>query len=794
VKVSGDIPNLINGVSQQATALRLPTQSEVQENYYSTIVKGLRKRPPTEFVASILDELPEGAYFHIINRDADERYVVVITNEDLRVFDFDGDEKTVNFPDGTDYLASLDPVNDFTALTVADYTFIANRTVECEMGGVASDTRHPEAIVNIMSGNYGRTYAISINGATAVSYATPDGTTATQSPLIATTYIAGQLYDGLVAAGYNDGVTWGTGLHGNAIHILRWDDVDFNISLTDGANGNAANVSKDKTQRFQNLPNYGPDGFVIEVGNAEGTELDNYWVMADKGGSDQNSKVVWKEVTAPGTPLYFDETTMPHLLVREEDGTFTFKVATWDERKCGDGETISPDPSFIGSTIEDIVFHRNRLGFLADENIIFSRAGSFFDFWRTSATALLDDDPIDVSATHVKVSFLRHTIPHQDYLLLFSDQTQFRLAGNDLLTPKTVNIRPLTEFFSSPDAKPVGIGPAVFFCSDGATDEYAAVYEYTLDKAAETANADDVTAHVPAYIPTGIFKLTGSSDENLVFALTRGEPGSMFVYRYYWVNEEKVQSSWSKWTFGDAEILECAVIGSDLYLLMGRDGMAFLERMRLEPSAADDGLDMMVGLDQRVTDEQLDAGVFNASLNTTTYTLPYTVPDTVRAVVRPGGSGDVGTEVQISGTSDATLTLVGNTTEVRLFFGMPYESRYRFSTFYHRQPSQNGGNVAKVDGRLQLQHLSITYDLSAYFRVEVSKEGRDDEEFEMSGITVGSPTSIIGEVSLESGRFSIPLMARNDRITIDIVNDTWLPSNILAASWRGLWNAQARQV
>jgi hypothetical protein len=794
VKATGDIPNLINGVSQQSAALRLPTQAEVQENFYSTIVNGLRKRPPTEFVAKILDTLPAGAFFHIINRDVDERYVVVVTSGNLKVYDFDGNEKTVTFPDGTGYLTASDPVNDFTAMTVADYTFIANRTVECAMDTVTTASRHPEAIVNIMAGNYGKTYSISINGGAAVSYTTPDGSVASHSTNIATTYIADQLYTGLVAAGYNDGVTWGTGLHGNALHILRWDDVDFNISIADGVNGNAARVSKDKAQKFSDLPNFGPDGFVIEIGNSEGTALDNYWVMADKSGSNQNSKVVWKEVPAPETPLNLDATTMPHLLVRNSDGTFTFKVATWDERKCGDGDTISPDPSFIGSTIQDLVFHRNRLGFLADENVILSRAGSFFDFFRTSATALLDDDPIDVSATHVKVSFLKNTIPHQDYLLVFSDQTQFRLTGNDLLTPKSVSIRPLTEFFATPDAKPVGIGPAVFFASDGATDAYAAVYEYTLDKSAETANADDVTAHVPAYIPTGVWKLTGSSDENLLLTLTRGEANAMFVYRYYWVNEEKVQSSWSKWTFADATILEAAVIGSDLYVLMGRGGKAYLEKLRLEPSAADDGMGLMVGLDQRVTDEQLAAPSYNGGTDETTYTFPYAVSETVRAVIRPGGEGIVGVDVPVTATTSTTVTVSGDTTDTRLFFGTPFTSTYRFSTFFFRQPSQSGGSVAKVDGRLQLYHLAVNYDSSAYFRIEINKEGRDAEEYEMTGITVGSPDAVLGEVNLESGRINVPLLARNDRVTVDIINDSWLPSNILSATWRGIWNPTARQV
>jgi len=390
---------------------------------------------------------------------------VVITDQSLRVFDFMGNEKTVTFPNGKGYLGSLDPTRDFRALTVADYTFIANTDVYVAMDASRKEPSRPyEAVINIMSGNYGKTYEIKINGAVAASHTTPDGTSADQSPGVATTYIAEYLYTYLHNNGYNT-YPWAVGIHQNALHIVNYTS-DFSIAMADGVNGNASRVAKDRIQKFSDLPNYGPHGFVVEVGNSEGTTLDNYWVKADKGGTNNNSVVVWRECVKPGTVLGLDASTMPHTLVRNSNGTFTFKRAVWDDRKCGDGVDISPDPSFVGSTIEDLTFHRNRFGFLSDESVILSRTGSFFDFFRTTATTLLDDDPIDVASTHIKVSFLRHTIPHQDYLLLFSDQTQFRLAGNDLLTPKTISIRPLTEYPTPRKVKPLANGPAVFLISD----------------------------------------------------------------------------------------------------------------------------------------------------------------------------------------------------------------------------------------------------------------------------------------------------------------------------------------
>ena len=51
--VSKNIPNLINGVSQQPAALRLESQGEVQENGFSDVVEGLKKLPPTKFIRKL---------------------------------------------------------------------------------------------------------------------------------------------------------------------------------------------------------------------------------------------------------------------------------------------------------------------------------------------------------------------------------------------------------------------------------------------------------------------------------------------------------------------------------------------------------------------------------------------------------------------------------------------------------------------------------------------------------------------------------------------------------------------
>ncbi len=95
--LSASIPNLINGISQQPDALRLASQAEIQENFYSSVVEGLKKRAPTEHVAKLMTGQIGSVHVHTINRDTTERYLVFVTNGDLIVYDINGVLQTVNF-------------------------------------------------------------------------------------------------------------------------------------------------------------------------------------------------------------------------------------------------------------------------------------------------------------------------------------------------------------------------------------------------------------------------------------------------------------------------------------------------------------------------------------------------------------------------------------------------------------------------------------------------------------------------------------------------------------------------
>ena len=123
----------------------------------------------------------------------------------------------------------------------------------------------------------------------------------------------------------------------------------------------------------------------------------------------------------------------------------TETLPKWSDRTVGDLDT-APNPSFVGQKLNNIFFFRNRIGFLADDDVILSRVSDFFNFFPETVTTVLDSDPIDIAASHTQISILKHAMTMGEELILFSEKAQFILkASDDTLTPKTAYIVVATE-------------------------------------------------------------------------------------------------------------------------------------------------------------------------------------------------------------------------------------------------------------------------------------------------------------------------------------------------------------
>lgn len=792
--ISSSIPNFVNGISQQPFTLRLASQGEIQENGFSTVSQGLKKRPPTKHIEKISNTplSSSGAFVHIINRDEVERYVVVIMNGDLKVYDMDGNEKVVNFPNGRAYLSAPTPKTNFRATSVADYTFILNRTVAVQEVTGKDNTSQPfrgyEALVNVKAGNYGKTYKVYVNGTDVASFTTPDGSNANQSPQVSTDYIADQLQEQMTKALIKKD---------NGMQIIQAGSViwfksasDFTIACDDGFNGNAMVVIKNKIQRFSDLPTRCPvDGFVVEITGDANSSFDNYWVKYEASGNG-SSNGVWKETCAPGLSVGMHGHTMPWALVREADGTFTFKEIFWGQRKVGD-EKSNPNPSFINRPLNDVFFYRNRLGLLCDENIIFSEAGEYFNFYRTTVTQLTDSAPIDVAVSHTKVSILEHAIPFNKQLLIFSGQTQFVLDQNDILSPKTISVKMTTEFPCSVNCKPVPVGKNVYFAVE--KGEWAAVREYYADFNNLSNDSQDVTGHVPKYIPSGVFKIAASTNEDIMCLMSDKEPNTLYVYKYFWANNEKLQSAWSKWTFpAGNNIINAEFLQSELMLVVSRHDGVFLEKMNLSLGYSEPNEPYQVLLDRKLIVPASTTYLDNGKTRFT-FLLDTAPGEVLYAVTAMGGTKKAGVILPVK-TDNVGPYVEGDYTGTDLIVGRQYSLKYMLSTITMKTGQAGGGQKSDTEGRLQLRKIAFNYADTGFFDVLVKPHNRNTYKYRYAGKVLGTETAIIGQPSFDTGRFIVPVMSRNMDTQITIVNDSPIPCSILSADWEGFYVKRSQAV
>ncbi len=194
--LSKSIPNLLGGVSQQPDSVRFDNQCSAQDNAFPSVLDGLSKRPPTEYIAKIIDDDPalgdsEDYYTHIINLNQTDQYVLLIRADESATVPTltikklsDGSAVTVHSTDALRNYLKMASSSDkaetaIRALTVADYTFLVNRSKPVALTSDKDSARSPEGLIYIKTGDYGTVYtaSVTIGGAEyKTEVTTPSGT------------------------------------------------------------------------------------------------------------------------------------------------------------------------------------------------------------------------------------------------------------------------------------------------------------------------------------------------------------------------------------------------------------------------------------------------------------------------------------------------------------------------------------------------------------------------------------------------------------------------------------------
>lgn len=789
---SQTVKNLVSGISQQPAILRLPEQLEAQINGYSTEVGGLQKRPPTLHVKTLFNT-PSANYrplVHIVKRDEEEKYIMILDgNGGIKIYDEDGKEYKVTIdPLSASYIKGVNPRKQLKCITIADYTFIVNTSKKVAMtNGVWDSGRwsgKQGALFNVKSGQYGRTYSCIINGATIASYTTPDGSNASDSTKIDVNFIATQLANSAKANGWNvqTGDSW--------LYVTKGTIQIKTVEIRDGYNGMAMYGIYKAVQNFNNLPHTAPEGFTVQVKGATNV-ADDYYVRYD-GGTQ-----LWEECARPETKTTLDASTMPQGLIRNADMTFTLKPLEWGDRDVGDVDS-NPEPSFVGSTLNDIFFYRNRLGVISGENVILSRSADFFNFWFGSVVEMQDTDPIDLAVSHNSVSILYNAVPFEEELLLFSNDTQFLLHTDGVLSPKNCSISEVTEFTCLPSVRPVGVGRRVYFPSERA--EFTSIKEYyTVDTTTNVKDAQEVTSHVPSFIRNGVYKIIASNTENILGFFSTGAEDKIYIYKYLFVDGERLQSSWSYWKFNGARILGGGFINSTLYLVLDRQGKVTLESLSFTYNTKDyvDYEPYRVYLDRKTITPKVPKANYDDVNGRTKIDMQSVYGDTLRQGVEYG-LVDVNGFFRKWKPADMIdgryVYLQGDWTDKQFIEGELYNFKATFSEVMIRKKDENGGTIAYSDGRLQLRNFWVNYENSGYIKAKVECLDKDTYEYEMTARILGSARNKIGLTALETGQFKFPVQSLSSNCVISVETSLPMPVALMGSGWEGVYYKRSTRV
>ena len=310
-------------------------------------------------------------------------------------------------------------------------------------------------------------------------------------------------------------------------------------------------------------------------------------------------------------------------------------------------------------------------------------------------------------------------------------------------------------------------------------------------RSATKKNAQDITSHVPDYIPNGVYQISSNTNENIMLVLTKGDKNALYVYKYLFLNENRVQASWSRWRFG-GRIFGAFFAGSTLFLFINRGNRHCLEKIHFTTHKTVDfpKEPYRVYLDCKKT---AATAVYDDETKSTTFNIyqEYGIADTSDiekvGIVFPSG------KYQEAKVENGYVTISGEHQKQNIILGFPYTLHIRLSPiFIHTQKDER--SETNLTGRLQLRYIKLNYADTGGFRVTCHYKSGRTCRYLMTARNITEDNNILGSAPKDTGTFKFPIQTLNTNITIDIDSDIPLPLALIGFLWEGSFVARSKGV
>ena len=572
---------------------------------------------------------------------------------------------------------------------------------------------------------------------------------------------------------------------GNGLYITR-SSGSFNVTAP---TSDLLKVMSSEVKNVDDLPDQCKHGYVVKVANSEADE-DDYYVKFF-GNNDRDGDGVWEECAKPGRNIEFDKGTMPIQLVRQANGTFTLSQASWENAEVGDDLT-NPNPSFVGNTVNQLVFFRNRLVFLSDENVIMSRPGEFFNFWSKTATTFTPQDVIDLSCSSEYPAIVYDGIQVNAGLLLFTKNQQFMLTtDSDILSPETAKINAVASYNFNEKTNPVSLGTTVAFIDNA--NQFTRFFEMSNVLRQGEPDVIDQSKVISRLLDKDI-SLVSESRENSAVFFSKKNTDKIFCFRYFTSGTERLMQSWCTWT----------VVGNIQYHCMLDDALYVITRnnnkdqmikysLKLDDNGhfVTDTRDTADTTDDYIYRVHLDhassvtsaSSTYNAATIKTTIPKPNGYESTKQLVAYETDAGnDLGRYAEIT-VNGSNLEIPGDWSNNTFVIGYLYEMDVRIPTLYVTRAE---GNKYRSDAKSSLivHRIKFSFGPLGVYSTTLQRVGKPDytetKELTLAGVVSASRLPIVNEV-IET----VPCYERNTNLTVNVKSEHPAPATLYSLAWEG---------
>ena len=470
-----------------------------------------------------------------------------------------------------------------------------------------------------------------------------------------------------------------------------------------------------------------------------------------------------------------------------------FRLNYWKNRSVGDSET-NPFPSFVNNTIDGISFFKNRIIFTSRQNVVCSQAGDYFNFFASTVITIVDSDPIDISASSLKPIHLNHLLPVPRGLLMFGDNGQYILeTTTEAFAPKTAEVNLLSNYSESEVVSPVDIGSSFLFVEEGV--KAATVFEMDVkDNVGGKPAVIELTRLIPTYIPSAIKRMKNSQTTGTVAMLSKQEPNSLYLFRFFQQGENRV-SGWFRWILPGT--IESFDFDQDVLYVVTKHGSNYvLSNMSLLTDNPSESL-LFEG---QYLDVRLDLFDYNPTLvyksatDTTRICFKDGFEDTdnqpVLMYLNPDVAGYFEEQTLQYDAASPTgqkyyLETEGNQTTAKFAVGYKYEALAQLPAFYlmkeETRALKDTLNIPRVS------RITINSYNSGPYKAVVRAEGRD--EFELYLPQINADYYRANNIPIiRNAQSSVPILAKGNQFEFELIADAPFPTAFTSLNWEGTYN------